>query len=275
MAEIEQRIETRGIVSPNYAERSFTDKEVAHGAHRQFVGGHWDALGRHQLEFLTRRGLSASDRFLDVGCGALRAGRLLIDTLEPGHYYGVDANLSLLQAGYDVELSDAQRARLPTANLRANDRFDVDFGVRFDMAIAQSVFTHLSLNHLRLCLVRVGRVMRPGGRLFVTFFEQPAATPLDDIVVRHQGGRPFLSEQNVYWYYRKDLAWAASFGPWRFRYIGDWGHPVGQMMAEYVRLDDGAAPPRRPAAATATAVALSRARALARRGRRRLGRPAP
>lgn len=271
MAEIEQRIETRGIVSPKYAERAFSEEEVARGEHRRFVGGQWDALGQHQLDFLTRRGLAPGDTFLDVGCGALRAGRHLIDALEPGHYYGVDANLSLLNAGYDVELSDAQRARLPVANLRANDRFDVDFGVRFDMAIAQSVFTHLSLNHLRLCLVRVGRVMRPGGRFYVTFFEQPAATPLDKIVIRREGGRPFLSEQNVYWYYRQDLAWAAKFGPWRLRYIGDWGHPVGQMMAEYTRLDDDAAPSPRPGAGSASAAALSRARVFARRGRRWLG----
>jgi hypothetical protein len=36
------------------------------------------------------------------------------------------------------------------ANLRSTDRFDNDFGVAFDVAIAQSVFTHMPLNMMRL-----------------------------------------------------------------------------------------------------------------------------
>lgn len=80
---------------------------------------------------------------------------MLVDYLQPGNYYGIDINHSVLQAGYDRELDDDQRARLPAENLRATDRFDIDFGVQFDMGIAQSVFTHMSLNHIRLCLYRV------------------------------------------------------------------------------------------------------------------------
>jgi len=64
---------------------------------------------------------------------------------------------SLPVAGYANELDDAGRARLPSKNLRATDRFDADFGVEFDMAIAQSVFTHVSLNWIRLCLARVAQ----------------------------------------------------------------------------------------------------------------------
>jgi SAM-dependent methyltransferase len=238
MSEIEHRVETRGIVSPKYSEREFTEKEIASGAHRRFIGGHWDIHGLNQVNFLTHNGLRPEHKFLDVGCGPLRAGRHLVDLLMPGNYYGIDANLSLIKAGYEVELSDEQRSRLPVANLRANDRFDCDFGVRFDMAIAQSVFTHVSLNHIRLCLFRLGKVMRPGGTFFATFFEQPASMPFDKIIVRHEGGRPFLNEQNVFWYHRSDLQWASTFGPWRFRYIGGWGHPAGQMMVAFTRLPD-------------------------------------
>ena len=66
----------------------------------------------------------------------------------------------------------------PRDHLRATDRFDCDFGVKFDYAIAQSVFTHVSLNHIRLCLYRVARQMQPEGRIFATFFEAPASGPL-------------------------------------------------------------------------------------------------
>jgi SAM-dependent methyltransferase len=245
MTDIEHRVETTGILSPNYSEERFSDEDVAMGKHRTFVGGRWDEYGVQQVEFLTAHGLRPQHKFLDVGCGAFRAGRHLIDLLDAGNYYGIDANLDLLKAGYDVELTDEQRAKLPARNLRANDRFNADFGVRFDMAIAQSVFTHISLNHIRLCLYRLGNVLRPGGKFYATFFEEPARTPLDEIRIRSEGGRPYLSEQNLFWYYRQDMAWAAGFGPWNFRYIGDWGHPRRQMMVEFTRRD-----PNRQAART-------------------------
>ncbi len=248
MTEIDQRIET-SKVDADYALRVFSPAEIAKGVHRNFVGGRWDDLGRHQFDFLLGEGLQPAHTFVDVGCGSLRAGRHLIDYLDPGNYYGIDANVSLLQAGYDVELSDEQRSRMPIANLRANDRFDADFGVEFDMAIAQSVFTHISLNHIRLCLYRLAKSMSPGGRFFATFFEEPRSVPLDEIVNRPMQKQPRFSERNIYWYYRADLRWVAKSGPWDVRYVGSWGHPAGQRMIEFTRIPDDVwqARTRRPA----------------------------
>jgi SAM-dependent methyltransferase len=245
MVDIEHRVETT-TGTPDYAGRKFSEREVAADYHRTFVGGEWDTHGAHQLEFLKAHGLQPSNRFIDVGAGAFRAGRYLIDYLERGNYYAVDANLSLLETGYEAELTAEQRERLPVGNLRANDRFDTDFGVPFDMAIAQSVFTHLSLNHLRLCLFRLAKTMRPGGTFYVTFFEQPKDTPLDAVVRRSPEGRPKFYERNVFWYYRDDLRWAARGMPWSYRYIGAWGHPRGQRMVEYTRTQDRPTPASRP-----------------------------
>lgn len=238
MASIEQRIEATAYL-PDYSGLELTPEEIAQGAHKSYVGGVWDTHGLHQLEFLQSRGMRPQDALLDVGCGALRAGRHIVDFLQPGNYYGVDANLSVMQAGYDVELNDEQRGRLPVRNLRANDRFDVDFGVQVDIALAQSVFTHVSLNHIRLCLYRVAKVMRPGGVFYATFFERANKTPVDHIFGVDRR-KPLFTEQNVFWYYRPDLRWAASFSPWKFEYIGDWGHPAGQKMVKYTRLSEEA-----------------------------------
>jgi SAM-dependent methyltransferase len=235
MPEIARRVETT-TGTPDYANRKFSATEVAKGYHREFVGGMWDEIGQLQMRFLEERGLQPSHRLVDIGAGAFRAGRHLIDFLDPGNYYAIDANLDLLQSGYDLELTDEQRRRLPLANLRANDRFDTDFGVEFDFAMAQSVFTHLSLNHLRLCLYRLARSMRPGGTFYATFFEQTPDTPIDAIVRRDEKTRPRFYERNVFWYYRDDLRWAASGLPWSYRYIGKWGHPRGQRMVQYTRL---------------------------------------
>ena len=123
---------------------------------------------------------------------------------------------------------------MPSRNLRATDRFDADFGVQFDMAIAQSVFTHVSLNWIRLCLARVSQVMAPGGRFYATFFEMPDDFPIDGV---SRTGKRF-TERNAYWYYRRDLRWAARRSPWDFRYIGRWGHPAGSRMVEFTRQAD-------------------------------------
>jgi SAM-dependent methyltransferase len=197
------------------------------------VGGYWDRVGKLQLEFLIANGLEPGARFLDLGCGSLRAGIHLVDYLESGNYYGIDIDEELLTAGYTLELSPEQRLKLPRDHLRRTDRFDVDFGVSFDHAIAQSVFTHLPLNHIRLCLYRVAAHMNVGGKFFVTFREAPPDFPLDGVLRRGKGTR--YTERDPFWYWRSDIEWAASFAPWRFRYIGDWGHPRNQHMVELVR----------------------------------------
>ncbi len=228
MSEIERRIEARRE-DPDYAEFTFDAEAIASGRHRIMVGRTWNRVGQLQMRFLREQGLAPGDRFLDVGCGSFRAGRHLIDYLEPGHYYGIDIGHDVMRAGYDHELTDEQRARLPIANLRVTDRFDADFGVTFDMGIAQSVFTHINLNRVRLCLYRVAKVVRPGGRFFVTFNELARRTPVDQI----RDG--MYTERNVFWYYRRDMQWAARETPWTLRYIGRWGHPRGQRMLEFSR----------------------------------------
>ncbi|GAB3926092.1 hypothetical protein GCM10011575_07090 [Microlunatus endophyticus] len=226
-------------VQPDYSGQEFSEQDVANGEHRKFVGGSWDTHGKTQLHYLQSRGLKPEHRLLDIGCGAFRAGRHFIDYLEPGHYFGIEANPTLIQTGYDRELSDEQRDKAPEDNFRITDRFWSKFGAtKFDYALAQSVFTHISLNHIRLCLHRTAQVVKPGGHFYATFFERPDDTSLGKVF--NQGGnRPFFTEKNAFWYYRGDLEWAASYAPWKMNYIGDWGHPAKQMMIEFVRMGPG------------------------------------
>jgi SAM-dependent methyltransferase len=220
-----------------YAKRAkpLTADQLQRRGHRGRVGRLWEQMGKLQLDFMTEQGLEPSQRFLDVACGSLRAGIHFVDYLDAGNYYGIDINQSLLDAGYDMEMSEEQRAKLPREHLRRTKRFDCDFGVEFDAAIAHSLFTHLPLNDIRLCLYRVAKHMKVGGRFFATIFEAPADFPLDGVLYEGRRRRSKYSERNDFWYWPSDLEWAASFSPWRFRYIGDWGHPRSQMMAEFVR----------------------------------------
>jgi SAM-dependent methyltransferase len=229
MTEIPTRSEAKRAHDPDYGGFEMNDRRLREQRHRKRVGGKWEEIGKLQIDFLSLQGLKPSDKFLDVGCGSFRAGRHIVDYLEPAHYYGIDINHDLISVGYDHELTQAQRDKLPIENLRVTDRFDAEFESPFDMAIAQSIFTHVPLNLVRLCLHRVGRALRPGGTLFATFHEAPNTTPVDARHNRH------FQERNPYWYYRRDMRWAARGSLLSFRYIGDWNHPRGQRMIAYTR----------------------------------------
>jgi SAM-dependent methyltransferase len=52
--------------------------------------GVWKESQTFQLQFLQQMGLSIEDTVLDVGCGPLRGGIVLIEYLGPGQYVGID-----------------------------------------------------------------------------------------------------------------------------------------------------------------------------------------
>ena len=71
-------------MAENVYGRQLTPEEIAAGLHREMVGGMWEEMGRLQLEFLQREGLTPEATLLDVGCGCLRAGVHFVRFLEPG-----------------------------------------------------------------------------------------------------------------------------------------------------------------------------------------------
>ncbi len=213
---------------------TLTDEEMEQGRHRQLVGGQWEEIGKLQFDFLVEQGLQPHHRLLDVGCGAMRGGIHFAAYLEPQRYFGIDVNEDLLEAARRVEIPTAGLTeKVPPDHLRASTRFEVPFGVAFDYAIAVSVFTHLPLNHVRLCLHQVAQAMGPGGRFFATYFPVPEDSPYD--VLQKQVIVTTQAERDPFHYRVSELAWAASVADWEFHNVGDWGHPRGQHMAEFRR----------------------------------------
>jgi SAM-dependent methyltransferase len=220
----------------DYYRRRLTENEVSEGLHRSFIGGMWDELGKLQIDFVRAEGLQAGMNFLDVGCGPLRGGVRFIDFLDAGNYYGVDINQSLLDAGYERELSPALRAKTPRKNLLCDEHFGFSrFGRTFDYAVAQSVFSHLPLNHIRLCLIELGKCMRSGGKFYATFFESPAGHPLDQPLVQQPGGVTTYADQDPYHYKLADFSWCIGELPWQIHYVGEWNHPRAQKMLRFTR----------------------------------------
>lgn len=221
-----------------YYDEDYLRSSIEAGKHREEVGGVWEELGRMQLDFLKAQGLAPNHTVLDIGCGCLRAGVHLIGFLNDQNYYGMDISQSLLHAGYNIELASVGlQHKLPVENLLCDGSFSFErFNRVFDFAVAQSLFTHLPINHIRVCLTKLANHVRVGGTLFATFFECPPAESIIKPVTHYPGETTSYSERDPYHYFFADLEYCVRLLPWRAEYMGDWNHPRGQMMAAFHRL---------------------------------------
>lgn len=194
--------------------------------HRTFIGGEggfWDTIGDLQFDFLKRQGLTPATPFLDVACGSLRLGTRLIPYLHRGLYLGIDKHVELVIYGVMSELGEAAfRDRRPRFAVTADFTFDTPEPLR-DMAMAQSLFTHLTLADIGLCLERVRPAMAPGGRFFATFFEAEE---------EQEHGAASHSRLN-FRFTRDQMAEAGRRAGWVPHYLGEWGHPRDQRMMVY------------------------------------------
>src|SRR5579862_7424620 len=56
----------------------------------------WLSIGRMQFDYLVQHGLLPEHRFLDIGCGNLRSGWLIIEYLHRANYVGLDISAKVL-----------------------------------------------------------------------------------------------------------------------------------------------------------------------------------
>ena len=196
---------------------------VRRAGHRDYVGGLWDELGQLQFDMLRARGLRPDHHLLDIACGSLRLGVKAIPFLEPGHYLGVEKERSLVEAGLRDELGPAlAAAKRPEILISADFAFE-RLSAAPDYAIAQSLFTHLTPDRIGLCFARLRPVMKPSSRFYATFFERTG-----------RARNPSRSHDHGTFAYPREemLAFGAERG-FRADYVGDWGHPRGQVLVEY------------------------------------------
>lgn len=215
-----------------YDDEKYIEEHLKLGTHREIIGGLWEELGTLQLEFMQRRGLQPQSLLLDVGCGTLRGGVKFVQYLHPNHYFGIDISQSLLEAGYAHEIAPHQHLadKLPPRNLQCIDTFEATgFGRQFDYALAQSVFTHLTFNSIRLCLENIAKVLKPGGQFCATWFRIPDDQPTG-IPQQHPGGIITHANKDPYHYRIADFQHAIRALPWTLEDELDWAHPRGQRM---------------------------------------------
>jgi SAM-dependent methyltransferase len=215
-----------------YYNKAEVAEAVGRGDHRDFIGGMWDEIGKLQLDFLRVQGVNPDNTLLDIGCGSLRLGIRAVEFLKPAKYWGTDLAPELLAAGYEREIIPSGLSdKLPRSHLIADGDFTFP-GVppRIDFAIAQSVFTHLPLNHIRLCLANLGRHIASPCTFFFTVFTPPNGLSPTESHSQPKGGVVTHPHRDPYHYSVADLHHAAAGTSWSIEFIGDWNHPRNQMM---------------------------------------------
>lgn len=223
-----------------YYDPDALQRETSAGRHRDAIGGLWDELGQLQLDFLIAQGMKPQHRLLDIGCGALRLGVKAIDYLEAGHYYGSDISHELVDAGYQKELSEGQRQKCPRDQFLISDDFDFSaLPQPIHYAIAQSVFTHLPLNHIRHCLEKLAPYLEAGAVFCATFWLIPDTSALSEPYAQPGaiGVNPIITTAiaDPYHYHAGDLAHMVAQLPYNYEVVGDWNHPRGQQMVLFKR----------------------------------------
>jgi SAM-dependent methyltransferase len=145
---------------------TFRDPEGAVGSASH---EYWLQMGQLQFDYATGHGLKPDMRMLEIGCGNLRGGRLFIDYLEPGCYYGIDISPDILISAQATIAAYDLSAKLPHLTLVKDLRLDFLPDRAFHFVHAHSVFSHSPIEVIDECLAHVGRIMAPGGFFDFTF----------------------------------------------------------------------------------------------------------
>src|SRR5438067_7395836 len=184
--------------------------------YRAYVGPpeDYDLIAAMTFNLLTTLGLRQHHSLLDVGCGSLRIGRLLIPYLNRGKYFGIEPAEWLVAEGIRQELGETVvQTKRPTFFFSDSPETIVQAKVSFDFALAQSIFSHCGLDLVTGWLAAVSRSLAPDGGLIATFL------PSDEDSQRSGWIYPECVN-----YQPATLERAASDANLRFEIL-DWRHP--------------------------------------------------
>jgi SAM-dependent methyltransferase len=148
--------------------------------YRAYVGPprDYDLIAAMTFNLLTTLGLRQHHSLLDIGCGSLRIGRLLIPYLNRGKYFGIEPAEWLVAEGIKQELGETVvQVKRPTFFFTDSPETVVSAKVSFDFALAQSIFSHCGLDLIKGWLFAVSRSLAPDGILLATFLPGEEDSP--------------------------------------------------------------------------------------------------
>ena len=196
--------------------------------HRSYVGpaDQYDVIGAAQFALLYALGLREDHRLLDIGCGSLRAGRMLISYLKPGGYTGVEPNRWLIDDAIDHGLGhDILAVKHPRFDT-TND-FSLQHLGRFDFVLAQGVATNTGPLLLPRLLRAVAQTLAPSGIAAVTFIHPGTGDHDARQIQIDDPDAPAWRYPGCYSYARSQIAGAITAAGLHAQTIG-WYHPRHQ-----------------------------------------------
>jgi len=140
--------------------------------YRAYIGPpeEYDLIAAMTFNLLTTLGLRQEHRVLDIGCGSLRLGRLLIPYFNAGNYSGIEPNKWLVDEGIRRETGQDQiRIKQPRLYI-ADSASDLPPNALYDFAIAQSIFSHCGPDLLERWLREGSSHLKDSGVLVATFY---------------------------------------------------------------------------------------------------------
>jgi ABC-type polysaccharide/polyol phosphate transport system ATPase subunit/SAM-dependent methyltransferase len=205
------------------------------GWHRVHTGGAiWDEAGELHLAFLREHGLQPTQRVLDLGCGCLRTGVVLLKFLKPGLYVGVDHEPRFIDAGITIEAPaagvDPMRGEYHVASVTAVSQLEGVFDVIFANALLQDLPYELVARTFAAAIPKLAS----GGKLFVAYLEAPSPATLEP--VERPGSSWSFFDQPPRHYDYETLARIVDACGGRAERLGEWGDPHGQMMMVVTRV---------------------------------------
>src|SRR5437764_3537633 len=140
--------------------------------YRAYVGPaeDYDLIAAMTFNLLTTLGLRQHHSLLDIGCGSLRIGRLLIPYLNRQKYFGVEPNEWLVNEGIRRELGQSLlEIKRPTFFFTDSPENIMRAKTPFNFAVAQSIFSHCGLDLIKGWLSAISRSLAEDGALIATF----------------------------------------------------------------------------------------------------------
>jgi len=131
--------------------------------------GQWRGKRDLQLKFLQQFELAENDKFLDLGCGSMRAGLPLIEFLNEGHYTGVDIDPDCISTSQKLILDFNLNHKSPRLLLsRSFGLEEIGELERFDFIWIFQVLIHLTHDHVECALRSVSTFLTRQGRAYAS-----------------------------------------------------------------------------------------------------------
>lgn len=167
--------------APDQAESLGLGLKPGDAHYRAYVGPpqDYDLIAAMSFNLLTTLGLRQHHTLLDIGCGSLRIGRLLIPYLNRGHYFGIEPNAWLVEEGVRREIGEALlQIKRPKFFYSDSPETLILAKASIDFALAQSIFSHCGLDLTSRWLSGISQLLTPGGALLATFLPSEKDSPV-------------------------------------------------------------------------------------------------